>query len=203
MRPIFAIVYQSGYPTEAFREFSDALRRENLTIHLEERQPLGPMAGVMWMMITGAFVYIGKSYFDGFLKEIGKEHYQLLKARLAELTTKTMDIPRIEPVLVGTAGKVEEDDPYTMAFSIYVEMRDGSQIKLLLPKNDGSIDYSQRTGVFLDFVKRCYEDGDAVLNEAGIQPSKRPGINPITVAFNSKSGKIEFQDPRPKHLRDK
>jgi hypothetical protein len=89
-----------------------------LSVHLEERQPLGPLAGVAWMMFTAAFVYIGKSYFDGILKEIGKEHYQILKIKVAELTKKTMEIPRIEPILMGTAGKVEEDDPFSMAFSV-------------------------------------------------------------------------------------
>jgi hypothetical protein len=153
------------------------------------------------MMLTAAFVYVGKSYFDGFLKEIGKEHYQILKNKLAELTEKTMAIPRIEPILMGTAGKVEEDDPFSMAFSVYVEMKDGSRIKLLVPKKSDNVDYSATTAVFLDFIMRCYEEGESALEEIGAKAPGRPGFNPITVAYNPMSRKIEFADPRPKQFR--
>jgi hypothetical protein len=201
MRPALAIVYQTGFPADAFEEFSETLQKDHLSVHLEERQPLGPLAGVAWMMFTAAFVYIGKSYFDGILKEIGKEHYQILKIKVAELTKKTMEIPRIEPILMGTAGKVEEDDPFSMAFSVYVEMRDGSRIKLLVPKKSDNVDYSATTAVFLDFIMRCYEQGESVLEEVGATPPGRAGFNPITVAYNPLTGKIEFADPRPKQFR--
>ena len=32
-----------------------------------------------------------------------------------------MQSPRIEPVLLGTKGKVREDSPYSLALSIYAE----------------------------------------------------------------------------------
>jgi hypothetical protein len=201
MRPALAIVYGTGFPADGFEEFAETLRNDHLSVHLEERPPLGPLAGVAWMMFTAAFVYVGKSYFDGFLKEIGKEHYQILKNKLAELTKKTMAIPRVEPILMGTAGKIEEDDPFSMAFSVYVEMKDGSRIKLLVPKKSDNVDYSATTAIFLDFIMRCYEEGESVLEEIGAKPPGRPGFNPITVAYNPMLGKIEFADPRPKQFR--
>lgn len=189
-------MYEAGFPVGLFQEFSDALNNETFTVHLHEREPMGPMAGVMWMMLTTAAVFIGSNYFGGIFKEVGKDHYELLKKALANLTEKTMEIPRIEPVLIGTSGKVGKNDPFSMAFSVYANLPDGRTVKLLMPKRNDNVDYAETTNAFLNFMARCYSEGESVLAEAEFDFLR--GDNPITVAYNPDTAKIMWMDPRPK-----
>jgi len=194
MRPPLALLYQTGVPAAPFCEFADSLRANSINVHLEERPPLGPLAGVVWTMLTGAAVFIASSYFGGILKEIGKDHYELLKRALAKVTQKTMETERIEPVLIGTGGKLSQTDPFSMAFSVWAETPGGRTIKLLIPKKTGEVDYTAVTNAFLDFIARCYDEGEGVLAETGFDITRRGG-SPVTVAYNPETGKIEWANP--------
>jgi len=196
--PKLAVMYHEGCPNVSILRFAETMNNETLTVHVEERPQAGPQAGVMWLLLTQAAVFIGASYFGGILKEIGKDHYEKLKKALAELTQETMTTPRIEPVLYGTAGKVSEDDP-SMAFSIYANLPGGRTAKLLIPKGGGERDYAPIINAFMDFVWQSYDESGTSLEDAGIDLSRFSGGSPITVAYNEAKGKIEWMDPRPKH----
>ncbi|TDY35350.1 hypothetical protein [Janthinobacterium sp. 75] len=200
MKPTLAIIYASGFPNASFHQFADALKDETLTVHLEEREPPGPMAGLMWTMLTASALFIASSYFGGMLKELGKDHYEVLKRELAKLTKSTMDEPRIEPVLFGTAGKLDNGDPISMGFSIWAQLPNGYTLKLLIPKKTENVDYAAGTDAFLDFVLRCHEEGDNILSDAGLDTSSRQ-INPITLMYNAEIGRIEWANPIPKAAR--
>lgn len=194
MKPTLAVVYQSGMPAAPFEEFADKVNGETLTVALEAREAQGPYAGIMWTMMTAGAVYIASNYFGGMLKELGKDHYLVLKGALAKLTEKTMELPRIEPVLFSSAGKVGQDDPFSMGFSVWAELPNDRRVKLLIPKTAVDVEYHKITDAFLDFVKRCHEEGDGALEETGFELSHRS--NPITVAFDSETGAIKWMDPR-------
>jgi hypothetical protein len=49
------------------------------------------------------------------------------------------------------------------------------------------------TNAFLDFVLRCYEEGEGVLADAGVDITRRG--NPIIVIYNSTSARIEYANP--------
>ena len=193
MKPTLAVVYQSGMPTDSFEEFANFLTGNSLRVHVEARDHQGPYAGIMWTMMTMGAVFIASNYFGGILKELGKDHYLVLKEALAKLTQKTMEMPRIEPTLLGTPGKTGENDPFSMGFSIWAELPNNRSAKLLIPKVAERDDYAKLTDAFLDFVKRCHERGEGVLVEIGFDPSRRS--NPITVAYNKTTGAIEYANP--------
>lgn len=195
MRPTLAVVYHFGMPAAPFEEFADKVNGESLTVHLEAREDPGPYAGITWTLMTMGAVYIASNYFGGMLKELGKDHYMVLKDALARLTEKTMELPRIEPVLFGSAGKVRQDDPFSMGFSVWAELPNDRKVKLLIPKAAHNVEYARITDSFLDFVKRFHEEGDCVLEQIGFEISRRS--NPITVAYNTESGKIEYRNPFP------
>jgi len=193
MRPTLAVLYQSGMPSAFFADFAHALENERFTVHLEVRESQGPFAGIMWAMMTMGAVFIASNYFGGMLKELGKDHYLVLKEELAKLTQKTMSVPRIEPTLFGTPGKADNNDPYSMVFSVWAELPNNRSAKLLIPKVATANDYAAITDAFLEFVIRCHEHGEEVLAEIGFEISSRG--NPITVAYNKSTGAIEFANP--------
>jgi hypothetical protein len=105
-----------------------------LALEVEPRPSTGPQAGLVWLLPTAVILFIGRSYFDGFLKEAGKDHYQLLKERIASLWSLFFDDDRaIQTTVVGTPGKVPKDQRYSVTFSMMAEANSGLIFKLLLP----------------------------------------------------------------------
>lgn len=194
-KPDLMVIVESGLPKDLFEDFLSSVNHENLNIGLEERDPPGMQAGVMWYLFTAAVVYISKSYFDGFLKEAGKDHYLSLKNALAKTTNKVMSTPRIEPVFIGSAGKVDENDPYSMAFSIYAEANDGKRFKLLIPKPSVESDYTNIVFKFLEFLND-FHNGVLILTEIGVGENSHEKL--ILVHFNVDTGRIEYLNPRSK-----
>ncbi len=106
-----------------------------------------------------------------------------------------MQSPQIEPVLVGSKGKIREDSPYSLALSIYAEADDGNTFKLLLPKPSYRPDYELIVCSFLDFLND-YHEGVKVLRDIGFDTSIQPPCRTILVHMNEESKQIEWVDHR-------
>ncbi|MGZ4956526.1 MAG: hypothetical protein ACXV8Q_15570 [Methylobacter sp.] len=189
--PDIAVSYEQSIPVDIFEEFKKSVYEEGLNITVEPRANAGVYAGLEWYLPTVIMVFIGKSYFDGFLKEAGKDHCQKLKESLSSLTNKTMSKPRIEPIIFGSKeGKLRKDNPYSLAFSIYSEANDGNKFKLLLPKPHDNSDYTEIIHKFLDFLNN-YHGGIKVLTDIGFDEDAKPPGKLILVHMNLESKKIE------------
>lgn len=194
-KPDLAVIFEDGIPDEQFVEFKDAVSASGLDVVVESRPAAGPYAGVEWFIPTAIVFFVAKSYFDGFLNEAGKDHYQLLKSKISNAAIKTMQSPRIEPVLFGSKGKLREDNPYSLALSIYADANDGNTFKLLLPKLSYQPDYEQIVCSFLNFLND-YHEGVKVLGDIGFDTSVQPPGRTILVHMNEESKKIEWVDHR-------
>lgn len=194
-KPNIAIAYNEKLPVEPFREFEDAISGGGVQVFSEEQPDSGPYACPEWFVLPLAAVFIAKSYFDGFLKEAGKEHYHSLKAGLSRLTNNVMGNPRIEPVILGSPGKVSSTNPYTVALSIYAEANDGNRFKLLLPKPSKSENYTEIIYKFLEFLND-FHSGVKVLGDIGFDDSVRPPGGHIFVHLNKETKQIEWLDIR-------
>jgi hypothetical protein len=62
----------------------DALAEGGLSVKVETREPQ-TYASLEWFIPTALVVYIAKSYFDGFLREAGKNNYRSLKNALTSI----------------------------------------------------------------------------------------------------------------------
>jgi hypothetical protein len=193
--PDIAVVYNEQFSNSLFEKFKDGISNEKLSLVIESREDDGPYMCSEWFILTGIAVFIGKSYFDGFLKEAGKDHYQALKTHLSELTNDVMTTPRIEPVILGTEGKISSKNPYSLAFSIYAEAGDGNRFKLLLPKPNDASNYTEIIHMFLEFLND-YHSGVKVLDSIGYKIERRPSAGMIFVHMDPASEKIEWLDER-------
>ena len=98
-KPDIGLIFDERISSELFEDFESSIKSDSLNFMVKSREPAGAMACPEWFIFPVITAFIGKSYFDGFLKEMGKDHYQTLKEGLASLTTKVMPTPRIEPTL--------------------------------------------------------------------------------------------------------
>lgn len=196
-RPHIAIIYDESLPESMFRDFVDDLETDQLRILLESRPPHGAQACLEWFIFPVVAVWIAKPYFDAFFGEMGKDHYSRLAKRLGETTTKVISKARIEPVLVGTPGKLKKQNPYTLAFSIYAEVDSALRFKLLLPKHDESNDYGEIVEVFLEFLAE-FHSGSKSLEDIGYDTNTKPMNGLIFVHVNPLTRKVEWLDPMSK-----
>jgi len=193
--PDIGISHLDSIPGEWFENFKEAVQDDNVELVIESREDGGAWACAEWFMIPAIAAYIAKSYFDGALNELGKEHYFKLKRALSSMAKEVMAKPKIEPFIVSTPGKVNPDNPYSLAFAIHAQTNDGRVIKLLLPKQDMNIDYEEIVSNFLDFLERYYS-GVASLESVGCDVGLSPREKTIFVHMNLETKEIEWLDHR-------
>lgn len=192
IKPDIGLIFEESIPNEIFEDFENNIKADGLNLVVESREPSGPMACPEWFIFPVIAAFIGKSYFDSFLKEAGKDHYQSLKESLSNLTNSVITNPRIEPTLFGTQRKFSSDNPFSLAFSIHAEAEDGYTFKLLIPKSAGSCDYGLITNRFMEFLSD-YHLGLHTLASIGCAwEGERPPSNMIFVHYNSDKDSIEW-----------
>jgi hypothetical protein len=111
----------------------DAVKAPGLFLVAEPRPPSGPFASLQWLVPTAVVIWFGKSYFDGFLKEAGKDHYALVKRGLSSLWPWFFGEGRCVCVTaVGSQGKIRPGETnYSLVISILAEAVTGLHFKLL------------------------------------------------------------------------
>ena len=193
-KPDIGILYTEYLPNDVFDSFGASIKSKNLNVLVQSKPENGVFCCPEWYIPAAVVAYIGKSYFDGFLKEMGKDHYQTLKEKLSNLTNEIMSKPRIEPVLFGSEGKISGKNPFSAILAIHSETVDGHTFKLLVPKATGSLDYSQHIHRFLEFLSD-YHLGLQDLKSIGynVQLTRPPG-GYVFVQFNSNTNRIEWLD---------
>ena len=88
MIPHIRVVHREDISSDKFSDFTDSIQHVGLDVKCESVSNPAPYAGIEWLMPTFVVIFIAKAYFDGFLKEAGKDHYQILKTGLAKLSEK-------------------------------------------------------------------------------------------------------------------
>ncbi|MCJ8321941.1 MAG: hypothetical protein MJK12_20070 [Colwellia sp.] len=191
-KPDIGLIFEESLPDDIFREFESSVKSDGLNLLVQSKEPMGAMMCAEWFILPVVMAYIGKSYFDGFLKEMGKDHYASLKESLSGLTAKVMSEPRIEPVLFGSKGKLSGNNPFSLACAVHAEAENGYTFKLLLPKHNNDCDYKLVISKFMDFLADYHLglqtlDSIGCIWDAGVPPS-----NMIFVHYNTNANKIEW-----------
>lgn len=151
--PALGLMYlKSALSSDDAREFQKLVAPEGQELHLIERDDAETYAGLEWLMPTAVIVFIGKAYFDGLLKEMGKDHYALLKKGIKSLQAKLFGPGATQYSMTGTAGKVQADRLYSLTFSMLAEGQEGISFKLLLPYSGDQAGYDAAVKAFLDFL---------------------------------------------------
>ncbi|RDT51944.1 hypothetical protein DXF93_23775 [Escherichia coli] len=195
-KPDIRLIFDKRIPNEFFEDFESTIKSEGLNFMVASREPTGAMACPEWFIFPVIAAFISKSYFDGFLKEMGKDHYHKFKESLANLTTKVMTTPRIEPTLISSQGKVSSNNPFSLAFSIHADAENGYTFKLLIPKSVTGSEYGLIANRFVEFLSD-YHLGLETLETIGCAwQSARPPSNMIFVHYNREKDAIEWLDEK-------
>jgi len=199
--PNIGLLYVDKIDDSFFHDFISTIDRDDLGLLVEARSESAPFACAEWFLPTAIAVFLGKPYFESFLKEMGKDHYTLLKNALSGLCVKTVSNRRFEPViLTSSPKKTNKNNPYTLSFSIMADTGDGYNFKLMLPKLNDGFNYQKATDKFLDFVAEYHSERELSRAFEIIKFSKIPG-GTVLVRYNPESSDIEWQDYLPQEIR--
>lgn len=150
--PHIRFMHDETLPREFLADFEESVRADGLEIQFHAFQFGTAYAAIEWLMPTAIVAYIAKPYFDSFLKEMGKDHYNLLKEGLKKLYSKVAGPRAPEVKIVATAGKVTKEQPYSLFFSIVAEVADGIIFKLLIQHPISQKEYETLISKFLAFL---------------------------------------------------
>lgn len=195
--PQIAVIHSKSIPAEVFVEFVRTVSAEKLNLHVESREEGGPYAGLEWLIPTAVIVYLGKSYFDGFLKEMGKDHYNLLKAGLKTLREKLLGPAAPEMTVISTAGKTTKNQPYSLVYSILAEADADLRFKLLLQRGVSEREYEEILDAFLAFLAAYHAQALEPETVEKLKTSRVVGRT-LLLAFNQETKVIEPLDPIPR-----
>ncbi len=199
--PQIAVSFSRNIPMETFRDFVDTIASEKLDLRVESRERDGPYAGLEWLIPTAVIIFIGKSYFDAFLKEMGKDHYHVLKAGLKALRTKVLGPSAPKVSVVSSSGKISAARQYSLTFSIMAEADERLRFKLLLRDGSSESDYEQVIETFLAFLAAYHEHS---LGPQMIDKLKAARVvgGTLLLAFDPDTKTLEPVDPVPTKSRN-
>ena len=157
--PHLVFEYPDYIPDSFENEILGDLKKSKIYFHLAKKQP-SVWASYEWI-IPGLFsVYILKPYFEAFLKEAGKEHYNLLIKWLKKIAGKTKSI---EVHTVGSSeGKVDKNNTQSKAFSIYFETKNSQLIKFLF---DNKLEQEKWFNSIEEILNLAYDHHDRFPND--------------------------------------
>jgi hypothetical protein len=194
------VMCSDGTPPGLFAEFERAVAASGLKVSVESTGQRGVFAGVEDWLPTIVVVWIGKAYFDAFLKEAGKDHYQVLRAALAKLYDKFASPEANARVTVyATQGKVKAIRKYSLLYSIYAEAESGLQMKLLMPCEQMEQEYLEMLTAFLTFLDNFHA---RALPHDQVELLGRARVSGKTclLAYNPTNRRIEPYDPYESRL---
>lgn len=187
-QPHIALLFVEDIPAIVFEDFVEAVSAPGLDLTIESREPPGPFAGVEWLIPTGVILFITQGYFNGFLGEMGKDHYDALKKAFKALRQR---FSSVKVTLVGSPGKASEEQPYSLVYSIYFDADERRTFKFLVPNDDDADATADAVmDVFGDFLEAYYAE-ELSPDHATLLADAPAFGGTVLIAFNPKSGRIE------------
>jgi hypothetical protein len=149
------ILHVESLPASLFDDFHGAVADDDLCLIIESREETF-YAGLEWLVPTAVVVFITHSYFDGIFKEMGKDHYSLLKTGLKSLWKRLLGPSAPKMVVMSSAGKSSANQPYSLVYSIGADVAPHLRFKLLFPIDITESEYEETLFAFLEFLKNFH-----------------------------------------------
>jgi len=156
-KPHIAIEIPDYFPKEFDELILDDLTHDKLNLDFKRSGPK-MYAALEWVIPGLIATYILKPYFESFLKEAGKDHYQILKKKMGVLLSnaKRMNVKKV--TASESTEKLDKTNSQSGAISIFLETRNGHLIKLLYDNNLDLKIWQEATNQILDLMELHYED---------------------------------------------
>ena len=136
-------------------------------------------------------------YFDGIFKEMGKDHYGLMKRGLKTLYARLIGPQAPAVTVLSTAGKTTASRKYSLLFSLLAEAEDGLRFKLLIQESATEAEYEATVNAFIYFLDAFHRQTlpPEVISEMG---NIRVVGRTVLLAYSAELGRLVPVDPMQK-----
>lgn len=203
--PDILFTYPNQIPDELIFDEISHIESENLNIKFEKISN-EPYASFEWIIPTAFIVYIFKPYFEGFLSEAGKDHYQLLKKGLKKYVEKGKLVNVKLVAATHSTQKISNVYNQSLTISFIIQIKDETFIKILFGNDLEKNDWDNGIEQLLDLVIENYEQfpNDRLseqIKEVNVKNRKMiyAKINPVTKLVEIKSDNELFIEFKQNH----
>ncbi len=190
-KPDIGIVYPDFFTEDFGKIISSDIVDSRLRLELIRQEPK-IYGSIEWSIPGLIAAYIFKPYFESFLKEAGKEHYELLKKCLIKLLRFNKDAPVETITADASIHKLDKSNTQSKAISIHIELKDGTKIKLLFDNELDITTWISSLESILDLIRLQYENypNDQLTTKLHIIDKERS--REVFALINSESKEWEF-----------
>jgi len=189
--PDIVLTYPTGFPEELIVNEVLEIQVDKLDLKISKEDHTLFMA-FEWVIPTAFGVYILKPYFDSFLSEAGKDHYNILKNGLKNIVDKAKLIKARMIAATESTEKLSKDYNQSSVISFTIQTKNNRQIRLLFDDDLEKSDWDNAIDELLDFVIENYElyPNDKLTN--AISEKSKKEYETIYVIINPITKQIEF-----------
>lgn len=144
--------------------FLTDIKTSKLNIDLN-RYEVHAYASLEWIVPTAIGAYLFKSYFDGFLKEMGKDHYSILKNFLIGLSNQAREFNVKLIAATKSTEKIKKVDSQSKVFSIEADSKFGHRIKFLFNEELSNGTWELYIAKALEILDQHYSQEDDFLSQ--------------------------------------
>jgi hypothetical protein len=196
-KPHIIISYLENIPVDIPQGIIDAVQHPNLKLIKYPMERERPFATIEWLLPTAIVIFITKAYFDSFLKEMGKDHYEFLKKGILSVWNKLLHKDReINLIAIGSKGKVKSTK-YSLAFSVWSELNDQFRLKFLFDEQMTEDQFEEYVSLILQFLKTMHMEGGNIKDCLIIEDDIRHVGRIILIAFDKEVNRLRMLNPIP------
>ncbi|QBN17262.1 hypothetical protein [Flavobacterium nackdongense] len=185
--------YPGGFPQEIIDDDISEIEVKDLKIQVA-KQENETYAAMEWIVPTFFATYILKPYFESFLQEAGKDHYELLKNACKKMLAKgkatQVQLISANKSTQKLSGKYNQSH----AVSILIETKTNRKIKLLFDNNLDLSDWENAFDEFSTFILEHYQNYPNDQLSTFIKDLSPKPYYTIYVKINPTSKKLQFHD---------
>ena len=124
------ILVPDNFPDTAIDQIHKELDTSGLYLEINKRK-LGIWNALEWTVPTILVVYILKPYFESFLKELGKDHFEILKQWIKKFSNNTRSIQSIQMNAPQSTKKLNTSNTQSRVISLQFRTQNGRNLKFL------------------------------------------------------------------------
>ena len=157
-----------------FEDLLSSLRQKGISYEFSSQEPT-PYAALEWLVPSAVVFALTHSYFDGFVKEIAKDHYQWFKTAVESLHRKLLGKAPEKHFAVVSSGKARKPSHFSGTLSFYFVSDHGYRVKLLFPLDITLEDYLRSCEEFVSLLSAhvAQEPDDSLGEEVVLQATTR------------------------------
>lgn len=189
------IDFPEYYPTENIQEDINPFIESGILVEYKVKGTKA-YAALEWTIPTAIVAYIVKPYFEAFLQEAGKQHFEILSKKLKTLINrgKQMNVRLISAS--KSTEKLNKAYNQSMAISILFEIKNGKIIKLLFDNDLEKEDWDNAIDQILEFVIENYENENNNKLASLIKDFDNEKAFKIYALINKETKLVELYDDR-------